>query len=136
MINTKQVIKDYFVHKKQVLSVYLFGSVAKGKENRFSDVDIAVLFDFSVDKGRYTDKCLFIMDGLSKTLNRNIDVAVLNNASSFFKSHILKNGIKIYEKPGSNVNNFRAQSIVEYLDYLPIRKRLEKAVIDKIYKEA
>ncbi len=47
-MNIKNTIRNYFSKQKHVLCVYLFGSAITGKENKFSDVDIAVLFDSSI----------------------------------------------------------------------------------------
>ena len=125
-------IKDYFAGEKDVLCVYLFGSTAKGKENRFSDVDIAILFDSNVPEGQYTQKCLTIMNNVSRVLNRDVDVVVLNRASSFLKFQIIKNGLRIYERLGRTKRHFEAKAIMEYFDFLPIRRKLEIALINNI----
>lgn len=134
-MDIKNITRNYFSAHKEVLCVYLFGSAAKGKENKFSDVDIAVLFDFAVDQEQYSQKKLSIMDNLSRSFDRNVDVVVLNEASSFLKFQIIKNGLRIYEHPKRTTRDFEARAIMEYFDYLPIRQKLEEALIAAI-KEA
>ncbi len=85
-------IKNYFDAQKEVLCAYLFGSTVTGKDNKFSDVDVAVLFDPNLAQDRYTEERLAIMDNLSRILNKDIDVVVLNEASSFLKFQIIKEG--------------------------------------------
>ncbi|MFW5937038.1 MAG: nucleotidyltransferase domain-containing protein, partial [Desulfosalsimonas sp.] len=43
MDGIEEKIRDYFQHKQEVASVYLFGSRAEGRDSAASDVDIAVL---------------------------------------------------------------------------------------------
>lgn len=128
----KDKIKDYFSHQETVICVYLFGSTAKGKENKFSDVDIAVLFNADTCKETYTQRRLDIMDKLSRILDKDVDVVLLNEAASFLKFHIIKEGIRIYERADRADHGFEAKTIVEYLDFLPIRKRSETSLINNI----
>ncbi len=126
------IIRNFFVKEKNVLCVYLFGSAATGKKNKFSDVDIAVLFDVNLSQEEHTQKRLSIMNNLSRILNRDIDVVVLNEASSFLKFQIIKNGLRIYERVDRTEHSFEARAIVEYFDFLPVRRRLETALINNI----
>lgn len=131
----KNIIHSYFIKQKDVLCVYLFGSVAAGKEHRFSDVDIGVLFDESVNEKIYFDRKLSIINNMSQCLNRNVDVVILNEVDTFLKFQVLKNGIRIYERLDRYEHNFEAEALLEYFDFLPIRKRMEEDLIKRI-KEA
>jgi len=128
----KKAIKNYTAKEKDILCVYLFGSAARGKENKFSDVDIAVLFDDSVERGRYSQRALSLMDGLSAVLEKNVDIVVLNTANSFLKFRVIKTGIRLYERPDRGNRSFEARSVIEYFDFFPIREMLEKALIANI----
>ena len=128
----KRTIKNYAAKERDILCVYLFGSTASGKNNKFSDVDIAVLFDDTVGPERYSRRALSIMDGLSAALDKNVDIVVLNRADSFLKFKIIKTGIRLYERPDRGSRSFEAKSVIEYFDFLPIRKMLEKALIANI----
>lgn len=131
-MDIKNVIREYFGKQESVLCVYLFGSTATAKENKFSDVDVAVLFDNSLPQEQYTQKSLSIMDELSSILDRNMDVLALNKASSFLKFQIIKDGLLIYERRDRVKRDFEANAIVEYFDFLPVRKKLETALIKSI----
>jgi len=134
-VKTENSIRQYFAALKDgVLCVYMFGSTAAGKDNKFSDVDIAVLFEPGFPKEQHTKQRLLIMDELSRIIDRDIDVVVLNEALSFLKYQIIKYGKRVYESPDRDNHSFEARAIVEYLDFLPIRRRLEKAMIDNIKK--
>ena len=131
-MDIKETIRDYFAKQKDALCVYLFGSVATGKENRFSDVDIAVLFDDRASRDEYSRRVLFMMDELSILLDKNVDIVVLNEASSFLKFQIIKSGVRIYEHPDRHSRDFESAAVIEYFDYLPTRNRLEAAMISGI----
>lgn len=128
----KKTIKGYAAKQKDILCVYLFGSAASGRENKFSDVDIAVLFDDSLRREEYSQRALSVMDGLSALLDKNIDIVVLNTADSFIKFRIIKTGIRIYERRDRGSRSFEARSVIEYFDFFPTRKMLEKALVNNI----
>src|SRR5512143_2206236 len=86
-------IVDYFRGRDEVSALYLFGSVAAGKETFESDIDIALLID-DRKRGRKT------YDSLGKKYYaasphlsmRNVDIVILNIASPFLKHRIIKTG--------------------------------------------
>ncbi len=129
------LINSSFKKDKSILLSYIFGSEVKGKTNKYSDIDIAVLFDNKIKEEEYTDKQIAIITNLSEVLNKEIDVVVLNRASLFLRYHILKEGVKIYERPDRDEHNFEAKAIIDYFDFLPIKNRIENGMLAKI-KEA
>ncbi len=133
--NYKEIISKYFGDKTEVLCVYLFGSAASEKENIYSDVDIAVLYNDSVPPSRYSDIRINISIDLSLLLDRNVDVTVLNEAPPYLKFQVIRNGIRIYEKPNRESRTFEARSILEYFDFAPIKNMMESSLIKRI-KEA
>ncbi len=133
--NYKQALAEYFSRKEEVLCVYLFGSQAVGKQNAYSDVDIAVLYDESIPASEYTDGQISLSIDLSRLLGKNIDIIILNKAAPYLKFQIIQNGVRVYEKPARTDRTFEAHSIIEYFDFLPIKNLLESAMIKRI-KEA
>lgn len=132
----KETITEYFTKQKDTVCVYLFGSTAAGKAHRSSDVDIAVLFGRDVPREEYSGRAILIADELSRQLDKNIDVAVLNSAGSFMKFQVIKNGIRIYEHKERRNREFEARTIAEYFDFLPIRRKMEGALIKHIKEGA
>ena len=129
------MLKDYFDTKPEALCVYLFGSAAKGKENIYSDIDVAVLYDNSVSTSEYADKQIAVSVELSRLLNRDVDAIILNQASPYLKFQIFRDGSRVYENPKRSDRAFEAHSIIEYFDFLPIKNLLESALIKRL-KEA
>lgn len=128
-MSIEDILKAYFPKYKEVLCVYLFGSIAVGKQRPSSDVDLAILFDFRVPESDYAQRQLTFMDEISRLLDRNVDVVVLNRTSSFLKFHVIQVGKRIYERSDRAEHHFEAYTIAEYLDFLPIQKRLEAALV-------
>lgn len=75
---------------------------------------------------------LYIMDDLSSILDKNVDVVVMNEASCFLSFQIIKNGVKIHERADRIDHSFEARTIVEYFDFIPVRRRLEEALVNRI----
>ncbi|QDR82007.1 type VII toxin-antitoxin system MntA family adenylyltransferase antitoxin [Sporomusa termitida] len=77
-------LKDFFATRPELLFVWLFGSVATGKTNRFSDVDIAIYIsnqNLINDFDWYLELKLKLMD----ITKREVDLIVLNTASPLLK---------------------------------------------------
>lgn len=115
-----------------ILAAYLFGSQAKGSANKYSDFDIGILFDYQTKAKEYTDRQIAIINSLSAALHKEVDAVILNRAPVFLKYHILKEGIKVYERPHRPEHSFEANAIIEYFDFLPVKNRIEGALIKKI----
>ncbi len=126
------LIKNLFLKDNSILVAYLFGSQARDKTNKYSDIDIAILFNEKINENDYTDKQIAMMANLNKVLNKEVDILILNKASLFLRYHILKEGIKVYERPDRNEHNFEAVAIMQYFDFLPIKKRIENGLLSKI----
>lgn len=129
------LIRNILKNDNSILAIFLFGSQVKGKTNRYSDIDIGILFDDEVKVQDYTDKQIEFANNLTTALNREVDIIILNRASLFLKYLVLKEGLKIYEHPNRIDHSFEARSIIEYLDFLPIKNRIENAMLAKIKRE-
>ena len=92
MLGETELEKISSVFKKEslILAAYLFGSYVGGSPHKYSDIDIAVLFDKMVNPEDYTDKQIDLAVNLGRLLGREADVVVLNRAGSFLKYNVLK----------------------------------------------
>ena len=81
-----------------IVSVYLFGSVAEGRDHRESDVDVGVL----LDRGRYPtaderfEVRLRLLTDFSDTVRRQADVVILNDAPPLLARAVIYRGRRIY----------------------------------------
>ena len=112
--------KDFFLLRPEVKFAYLFGSIASGKSNKLSDVDIAVFVEedyFKKNKFSYGYKAALITD-LSRALKINeVDLIILNNASALIKHRVLSRGKLIICQDDSRRINFQVKTLNEYSDF-------------------
>ncbi len=105
--------------------LYVFGSYAKNKSNKKSDLDIAILLE---DGYNPTIK-LNIIGELVDIFNRDdVDLVILNNANPVLKHQIIKHGIVLYEESEETKVYFEVRVLKEYMDMEHFRKTQMKYV--------
>lgn len=114
----KNAIKIFINHidnKYEIEFAYLFGSIAKGKENKLSDIDIAVKFKNNYNNMKDMLIRGEIIDFASKFFDKNVDIISLDKASIFLKYEVIKDGLIIKD----NLNRATFESLVlrEYFDF-------------------
>lgn len=82
-----------------VVSAYLFGSYAEGREHRESDVDVGVLLDWSLcptARERF-DRRVDLISDLMAALRRNeVDAVILNDAPPLLGRKIVTAGQRVF----------------------------------------
>jgi len=76
-LNKKEIeaeLKDYFLGKKEITAVYIFGSFVKERFNERSDLDLGVIFAEELNKLKRFKLKLKILCELEKTIAREIDL--------------------------------------------------------------
>ena len=112
-------IKEILKKNKEISFAYLYGSVAKGLSDENSDVDIAV---FLRDPTILEKKLFFeseIAIEIEKSINKIVDVRVLNNTSLRFMHQVLKYGKILFSRDEKERITFETQTIDKYLDFKP-----------------
>lgn len=80
------------------ISLYLFGSVAEGREHRESDVDVGVLLDrtlYPTERERF-DVRLLLGTRISDAVGRQADIVILNDAPPQLARAIITRGKRIH----------------------------------------
>jgi predicted nucleotidyltransferase len=116
----------------QVSFAYLFGSVAKERANKLSDVDVAVYFTDAVSSEQYLEQRLDLIAELSRIFKRTVDVLVLNKRCDELVLEVLKDGRIIFEDDAQARIRFRYWFTKQYLDFLPYRDYYFSKVIERI----
>jgi predicted nucleotidyltransferase len=128
-------IIGYFRARKEVSTLYLFGSLAGGRKTAESDIDIAVLVDErklkKADYGRLKDEYYHASPGFSL---RPVDIVVLNTAPPYLRHRILKTGRILFDRNRRLRVNFTTEAIIEYLDFKPLEDIFNRAVADRFRK--
>lgn len=122
----------YFRDRDEISTLYVFGSLGKGKKTNESDIDIAVLIDESKLKRKDYGLLKESYYAASPTFSmRPVDIVILNTAPPFLKHQVLKTGRIIFDKNRKLRVRFTEKAITEYLDYKPIEDICLKAVASR-----
>ena len=128
-------LEQYFASLDGVVLAYLFGSHARGQAWTHSDVDVAVLLENRPDDDRCFDARLEVIGGLVDVLHTNeVDVLILNQAPAALRYAVLRDGILLFCRNRQAMIEFRLRALNEYLDFKPILKRHERAILEKARK--
>ncbi|NOZ25743.1 MAG: nucleotidyltransferase domain-containing protein, partial [Nitrospirae bacterium] len=104
---------EFLERDQNVLFAVLFGSVAKGRAGRGSDMDIAVYFrkpPAGVEILDYTRE-------LSERAGREVHLAILNTASALLRHQVMKYGRPLVIKDRREYTRFRERTITDYQEY-------------------
>jgi len=111
----------------RVIFAYIFGGLASGEQRPLSDIDIAVYLDSYLDKA---DAKLEIIGALSTVLKTDeIDLVILNDASTSLVGRILKNKRLIVDKQPFLRHSFESLALREFFDF----SRIEKDILFRRY---
>ena len=102
--------------------ILLFGSAATGKLHRRSDIDIAFLFDKTVDILELTNKVIRLLR------TDNVDVIDLRHASPVLTFVAAKNGKLLYESSPGFFHEFYSLAFRRYVDTGKLRVARQDAI--------
>lgn len=102
--------------------VLLFGSVVSGGSHRHSDIDIAFLFDTTVDILSLTNRVIRLLHV------DNIDVIDLRRASPLLKFSAVNKGNLLYEREDGIFNTFYSLAFRMYIDAKKLRDARTSAI--------
>jgi predicted nucleotidyltransferase len=123
-----QKLKCTFEEYPYIASAWLFGSQAKGKVWKLSDVDIAILVNDKTPTGRELlhDES-YLSYQLSKTLGgKEVDLVNLKSQGLIFQHNVLRTGIVIYDPAPDYRIRFETRVIINYCDFEPTLRFMEK----------
>ena len=109
----------YWARQPDVVVAYLFGSVARGRADRLSDVDVAVLLDEYLEGERAVEARLRFTGDLANCSEREIQVVLLNRAPPLLAYQVVENGILLYERSRTERIAFEVQTRRVYFDWKP-----------------
>lgn len=106
---------DYLEANPKILFAYLFGSLARGKPQPLSDVDIAV---YLKPCGNVADKKLDILGNLMTILKTDeIDLVILNTTELPLAMNIVKTKKIIVDKDPFSRHVFESVTMRKYFDF-------------------
>jgi predicted nucleotidyltransferase len=116
-------IKNILEELSIVEFAYLFGSYAKGEEKNWSDIDIAVFTNSTLNT---LDTFLEIHHKLAVAFHEEIDLVILNNAKNLYLlEDIISDGIVL--KDSEERFDFEIKREHDILDFKAYRKFIDAA---------
>ncbi|MEJ2726871.1 MAG: nucleotidyltransferase domain-containing protein [Deltaproteobacteria bacterium] len=99
-----------------LILAYVFGSQVKGEVGPLSDYDIAVLFEEHSAEGPLRSA---VSSALAATLDKMVDVVLLNRVPIELAYAIIAEGVSVYERDPSSRIDYECKVMGLYGDYLP-----------------
>jgi len=121
----------YFKTKPGIIAIYLFGSYAKGKEHRTSDIDIGLLFDTS-DPVLAKKKTDTVMIDLSKILRKDIHPVILNLAGEELLRQVFLKGKCILVKDPRKLARYKMTTFARIADFAYYKNLMQSGLIRNI----
>jgi predicted nucleotidyltransferase len=116
------LLEPLFSGDDRVIFAYIFGGLASGEHRPLSDIDIAVYLDSYADKA---DAKLEIIGALSEVLKTDeIDLVILNDASTSLVGRILQKKRLIVDKQPFLRHSFESLALREFFDFSCMEKNI------------
>ena len=124
-------IGSYFAKHSEVAAVYLFGSYAKGKNRKFSDIDLGVLIKHEIAPNEEDLHRLYLID-LSGILRKDIHIVFMNNAGEGILLQIFKYGKCIVNNDPDMLTRFKMVRQSMIADFAYYKNMMQKSFIKNI----
>jgi predicted nucleotidyltransferase len=117
----------YIEDQPDVLAAIVFGSAASGRLSVESDLDLALLF--ADDGVPDAFAALDLRAALEQQARRDVDLVVLNRASTILAFQAIKKGQLIFCRDPRAYQRYVVRLVSEYADFKRIRRPIEEAVL-------
>jgi len=129
--NTK--LAEFFSKQEHVKLAYLYGSAAKGKAGKLSDVDIGVFLDDSLSKKERFDLQLKMIGYVADILKTDrIDLVVMNDVPYSLNYEIIKTNCPLFVRDKMDKIDFEHGVLSRYLDRRYYEKRATSEFLKKV----
>lgn len=114
-------LKEHYEIDETAAFVYLFGSYAREKNKKHSDIDIAVYMSEHtyIDLFKYRIEQILL---LQEMLKKSVDVVILNNTSPILANQVFRHGQLIKCSDNRLLSRFRIENFYRYLDQIRLSK--------------
>ncbi len=126
-------LADFFSRQKHIRLAYLFGSAAKGKAGKLSDVDIALRFDDSLSKKERFKLQLNLIGDIAALLKTDkVDLVDIDEAPLSLKFEIIKANCPVFVRDETLKIDFEQEVMSRYLDRRYYEKRAASEFLRKV----
>lgn len=135
----KRNLAPYFACRCEILLAYLFGSVAQGRSNRLSDIDIALLVDKEFNeldaKKPYGYKAAVIADLMGLLQVNKIDLVLLHEAPPLLANEVISEGSLLFCRDEDVRIAFEVSAKHRYIDTKPLRQIKRQYLYERIDRD-
>ena len=117
-----KTIREVLQNQREVVFAYIFGSAVSGSTREGSDIDVAVYL-LPEHQEQFFDIRLKLMEQLTRSQSREVDVVILNTAPPFLAYVVLKEGRRCFERDRGARIDFELNALNAYFDYKPVLER-------------
>jgi predicted nucleotidyltransferase len=119
--NLYERILDFGMQNGQIAAIYVFGSIATGKDRTGSDIDIAIMVRDSIGEMERVQ----LETSLSNLLKRDVDLIIFGDVAPLLQHQILKYGHLVFEGDPKERVRQEVAARREYLDSVGLYKVIE-----------
>ena len=126
-----EYITTFFLNKRDIIAVYLFGSYADGKERIPSDVDLAILFG-DRDREPINKRLDEYLVALSRNLRKDLHLTAMDFASEELLKQIFKKGKCLVVNDSKKLAYFKMIAFTKIVNFDYYRNQMQKGIILKV----
>ena len=131
MNKLEEKITAYFRNKREVITVYLFGSYAEGKNRGMSDIDIGILLDRNNRDFFNEIRNDYIVE-LGRLMRKDIDPVILNSASQELLRQTFSKGKCILVNDSRKLSRYKTVVFSKIAEFGYYRNQMQSGLIRKI----
>ncbi len=125
-------VKSYFNKQSETSAVYLFGSYAKGKNRKYSDIDLGILLKHESVCNEDELHKLYLID-LAALLRKDIHLVFMNNAGESILLQIFKYGKCIVNNDPYMLTRFKMIRHSMIADFAYYKNMMQKSFIKNMH---
>ena len=111
---------------EEILEAYLFGSHARGRAQRHSDIDIAVYVDEAkADDSGFGYRAHLTTELMAGLGCNDVDVVVLNRAPPLLYHRVLRDGVRLLSRDLRATTTREGRAVSRYCDFVPQLAKME-----------
>ena len=111
----------------EVRLAVLFGSRARGRSGRLSDVDLLLDLEPDTDEPRRR-----VQSALFATVRGDLDIVHAADAKPLLRFEIARDGILILEREPGAWTDFKTQAMLDWWDWAPYARRINAAAVKRL----
>ena len=129
-----RAVADALAAEPSVVAAYIFGSLARGAATPLSDIDVGLLL---ADRSAAVDVRGRVTDALCRRLHTGqVDVISLTDAPMPLRYRVVRDGLLVMCRDGKVLERFVTETVLQYLDFKPLRDRAFRVMRDDILENA